>query len=315
MRRRQLPPEMAGTSKGPGPRRRMRVIRPGAGEYPQLLKEIPGAPAQLHVAGRTLEPAPYLAMVGTRRPSRYGLEVASWLARELTACGVVVVSGMAAGIDAAAHRGALDAGGGTVAVLGAGIDICYPRQNASLYGEIAERGTLVSEYPPGTPPLPYHFPVRNRIIAGMCLGVVIVEARLKGGAMITARLAAELGREVLAVPGAVHSPGSEGGHVLIRDGARLVTSASDILEDLGLEGYSSPCSELSGDEAPSLAPDEASLLLVLEAEPVLLDRLARAASMPSAAAASVLARLELRGLVVRHTGGRFARSLTDPSDL
>ncbi|MGH2732680.1 MAG: DNA-processing protein DprA, partial [Actinomycetota bacterium] len=181
---------------------RTRVIRPGGGEYPKLLEEIPAPPTQLYVTGRALEPAPYLAVVGTRRPSRYGLEVAFWLARELAASGVVVVSGMATGIDAAAHRGALCAGtpsgSPTVAVLGNGIDVCYPRQNASLHREITERGTLISEYSPGTPPLPHHFPVRNRIIAGMCLGVVIIEARLKGGAMITARLAAEAGREVLA---------------------------------------------------------------------------------------------------------------------
>lgn len=294
----------------------MRVIRPGVGEYPQLLREIPRPPAQLYVTGRPLEPAPYLAVVGTRRPSRYGVEVASWLARELTASGVVVVSGMAAGIDAAAHRGALGAGASsgssTVAVLGNGIDICYPRRNASLHREIAERGTLISEYPPGTPPLPYHFPVRNRIIAGMCLGVVILEARINGGAMITARLAAELGREVFAVPGPVHSPGAEGCHLLIREGARLVTSASDILEDLGLQPAGSPCCSVSSErEVQSLTPDERSLLLVLEAEPVLLDRLAKAARMPPSTAASVLARLELRGLATRHPGGRFARSLVD----
>lgn len=293
-----------------GPRSRVRVIRPGSREYPQLLREISGAPAQLHVAGRPLEPAPYLAIVGTRRPSRYGLEVASWLGRELAASGLVVVSGMAAGIDAAAHRGALDAGGSTVAVLGNGVDICYPRRNGPLYREIADRGTLVSEYPPGTPPLPYHFPVRNRIIAGMCLGVVIVEASPGGGgAMITARLAAELGREVLAIPGPVHAPGSAGGHALIREGARLLTSAGDILEDLGLQPALSPGSDPCGAEALCLAPDERSLLLALEAEPVLLDRLARAAGMPPSAAVSVLARLELQGLAVRHPGGRFARSL------
>jgi DNA processing protein len=290
-------------------RSRMRVIRPGGAEYPRLLEEIPVPPKQLHVAGQPLEPAPYVAIVGTRRPSRYGLEVASWLARELTAAGVVVVSGMAAGIDAAAHRGALGAGGPTVAVLGNGIDVCYPKRHGSLQAEIRARGSLVSEYPPGTPPLPYHFPVRNRIIAGMCLGVVILEARLKGGAMITARLAAELGREVFAIPGPVHSSGSEGSHLLIREGARLATSASDILEDLGLQGTGSSNPVSPEGETPPLAPDERSLLLALEAEPVLLDRLAKAAGMPPSAAASVLARLELQGLVIRHPGGRFARSL------
>ena len=182
----------------------VRNVEQGAAGYPPLLAEAPGAPVALWVSGRPLEPAPYVGVVGTRRASRYGLEVAMWMGRGLAAAGVVVVSGMAAGIDAAAHRGAL-ATGSTVAVLGSGVDVCYPRSNAALYAEIAERGSLVSEYPPGTAPAPWRFPARNRIIAGMALGVVIVEARRDGGAMITARLALEYGREVFAVGGPVHA--------------------------------------------------------------------------------------------------------------
>ena len=287
-----------------------RVERGGAG-YPPLLAEAPGAPAALWVSGRPLEPAPYVGVVGTRRASRYGLEVATWLGRDLSAAGVVVVSGMAAGIDAAAHRGALVTGS-TVAVLGSGVDVCYPRSNAALYGEIAGRGSLVSEYPPGTTPAPWRFPARNRIIAGMALGVVIVEARRDGGAMITARLALEYGREVFAVAGPVHASGSEGPHALVRDGARLVTSATDVLEDLGL---ASPRSAASWTQDPipalvaSLSPDERRVLGVLQAEPQLLDRIARLAGMPASAATAVLSRLELAGLASRHPGARFARTV------
>ena len=287
-----------------------KVERGGAG-YPPLLAEAPGAPAALWVSGRPLEPAPYVGVVGTRRASRYGLEVATWLGRDLGAAGVVVVSGMAAGIDAAAHRGAL-ATGSTVAVLGSGVDVCYPRSNAALYGEIAERGSLVSEYPPGTTPAPWRFPARNRIIAGMALGVVIVEALRDGGAMITARLALEYGREVFAVAGPVHASGSEGPHALVRDGARLVTSARDVLEDLGL---ASPQSAASWTQDPmpalmaSLSPDERCVLGVLQAEPQLLDRIARLAGMPASATTAVLSRLELAGLASRHPGARFARTV------
>jgi DNA processing protein len=296
-----------------------RKVQQGAAGYPPLLAEAPGAPATLWVVGRTLEPAPYVGVVGTRRASRYGLEVATWMGRGLAAAGVVVVSGMAAGIDAAAHRGALVTGS-TVAVLGSGVDVCYPRSNAALYGEIAERGSLVSEYPPGTSPAPWRFPARNRIIAGMALGVVIVEARRDGGAMITARLALEYGREVFAVAGPVHASGSEGPHALVRDGARLVTSAMDVLEDLGL---ASPRSAASWTQDPmpallaSLSPDERRVLGVLSAEPQLLDRIARLAGMPASAATAVLSRLELAGLASRHPGARFARTVggSDPFSL
>jgi DNA processing protein len=193
-----------------------------------------------------------------------------------------------------------------------GVDVCYPRSNAGLYGEIAERGSLVSEYPPGTTPAPWRFPARNRIIAGMALGVVIVEARRDGGAMITARLALEYGREVFAVAGPVHASGSEGPHALVRDGARLVTSATDVLEDLGL---ASPRSAASWTQDPipalvaSLSPDERRVLGVLQAEPQLLDRIARLAGMPASATTAMLSRLELAGLASRHPGARFARTV------
>jgi DNA processing protein len=279
-----------------------RTVQRGNPEYPELLQELTDPPDRIFVAGRTLEPAPFVAIVGSRRPSRYGVEVATWLARELSSLGVVVVSGMAGGIDAAAHRGALEARGHTVAVLGSGIDVCYPPRNRALYREISDQGTLATEYEGGTPPLPHHFPTRNRIIAGMSYGAVIVEGRLGGGAMITARLASEFGREVFAVPGPVHSPQSEGPHALIRDGARLVTCPADVLDELAL---SKPLQEALPLE---LAPDERNVLCAIEATPTLLDTLAQLAGLPPSTTAAVLARLELRGIVTRHPGGRFSRS-------
>jgi len=231
------------------------------------------------------------------------LEVAGWLAKELAHAGITVVSGLARGIDAAAHWGALSAGGVTIGVLGCGLDVCYPRRNKDLYQSIARTGALVSEYPPGTPPLKQNFPVRNRIIAGMCLGVVIVEARPRGGALITARLAMEFSREVFAVPGLVHSPGASGTHALIRDGARLVTSASEIMDDLGMLAMT-PTSA-----PPVLDPDESRVISCLEASPILLDSIAKRARMPVATVTAVLMRLEIKGAVSRHTGGRFALSV------
>jgi DNA processing protein len=273
-------------------------------EYPPLLKEVPGPPDLMWLAGKPLEPAPALAVVGTRRASRYGLEAAFWLARELAASGITIVSGLAKGIDGAAHRGALAAGGRTVAVMGCGLDICYPARHRDLFDRIAACGTLVSEYEPGTRPMPYHFPVRNRIIAGMSLGVVLVEASVAGGAMITARLAVEYGRELFAVPGAVHSPVSVGPHLMVRDGARLVASADQILEDLGM------LRSVSVDlPAPDLHPDEVRVLAVLEAEPLLLDLIARRAGMPASTAAAVLVKLEMAKLVSRRPGGRYARAV------
>lgn len=282
----------------------LRTVGRGDAEYPPLLKEVPGPPGRMWLAGKPLEPAPALAVVGTRRASRYGLEAAFWLARELAASGITIVSGLAKGIDGAAHRGALAAGGRTVAVMGCGLDICYPARHRNLFDEIAACGTMVSEYEPGTRPLPHHFPVRNRIIAGMALGVVLVEAPVAGGAMITARLAMEFGREVFAVPGAVHSPVSVGPHLLVRDGARLAASADQILEDLGM--LRSPP---AGPAGPDLHPDEARVLAVLEAEPLLLDLIARRAGMPASTTAAVLVKLEMASLVGRRPGGRYARAL------
>lgn len=279
----------------------LRRIRRNAPEFPRLLTEIADPPPSLWVAGKPLGDRPAVAVVGTRRASQYGLEAAKWVAKELAASGVTVVSGMALGIDAAAHWGAFEAGGSTVAILGCGLDLCYPRRNRALYDKLFEEGTLVSEYEPGTPAIPRNFPCRNRIIAGMTLGTVIVEARPRGGALITARLSMEFSREVFAIPGPIHSPGSWGSHTLVRDGARLVTCADDILEDLGM--LRAP--GRAGEE-PDLDPDESRVMATLEGSPVILDLIARRSKMPPSTATSVLVRLELRGLVSRYPGGRFA---------
>lgn len=287
-----------------GPLRTQREVARGSGEYPALLEEIDKPPQQLLVTGRRLEPGPALAVVGTRRASRYGLEVAAWVAGELASAGVTIVSGLAVGIDAAAHRGALDAGGLTVAVLGCGLDVCYPSRNLDLYCRIAHSGTLVSEYPDGTRPMPQHFPVRNRIIAGMSLGVVLIEAIPGGGAMITARLAAEFGREVFAIPGPVHSAGAAGPHMMVREGARLATCAEQIMEDLGMPAGTTPAPEPAARH-----PDEQLVMAVLQAEPLILDLVARRARMPVSTVAAILVRLEMNGMAVRTAGGRYARAL------
>jgi DNA processing protein len=282
------------------------VGRPDA-EYPPLLREIPDSPARLHLAGLPLEPGPALAIVGSRRTTPYGIEVAGWLASGLASAGVAIISGLASGIDAAAHWGALSVGGTTVAVLGCGLDICYPRANRALYRRVLEEGTLVSEHEPGTRPLPHHFPVRNRIIAGMSSGVVIVEARPGGGAMITARLAMEFGREVMAVPGPVHSLVSQGPHSLLREGARVVTSPQDILADLGMEPC--PAGPEQEPEQLCLRPDERTVMEGLDANPALLDLVARKVRMPVSTVSAILVGLELKGAVTRMPGGRFARSV------
>lgn len=276
-----------------------RAILRSAAEFPALLREISSPPERLYAIGKRLEPAPHVAVVGSRTPTRYGVEVATAMGRALAQAGVTVVSGMARGIDTAAHVGALESGV-TVAVLGTGIDICYPIRNRALFRTIAERGTIVSEYEDGMPALPQNFPTRNRIIAGMSLATVIVEGRIGGGAMITARLAMESGREVFAVPGPAHSPQSAGPHSLVRDGARLVTSAADVLEDLGLRVPDTNQSELL------LSPDEMAIVEALEATPVILDLVAAKARMPTSGAAATIARLELKGVVSRYPGGRFA---------
>jgi len=202
-------------------------------EYPALLRQLVDPPLALFYRGNlALAQKPAVAMVGSRRASPYALSVAAHLARDLVSTGISIVSGLALGVDAAAHQATLDASGETIAILGTGIDIVYPRSNKRLFNRIEERGLILTEFPPGTPPFRYNFPIRNRIISGITLGTVIIEATGRSGSLITARTAAEQNREVFAVPGSIFSPGSEGTHRLVQYGAKLVHDANDILDEL-----------------------------------------------------------------------------------
>ncbi len=239
-----------------------------------------------------------VALVGARRATAYGREVAEYLARELALAGVAVVSGMARGVDAAAHRGALAAGGTTVAVWGAGPDRVYPPEHGALAEEIAGSGCLVTEYPPGAAPVPHHFPERNRVIAGLVEAVVVVEADERSGALITARLALDEGRDVLAVPGSVFSRLSAGPNGLLRAGAAPVLSADDVLGALGLPPRT----------AAPFAPQEGLVALIPPGEPVTVDRIAAQSGKPVAEVLEALLVLELSGRVAREADGRYRRS-------
>ncbi|HEX2186864.1 MAG TPA: DNA-processing protein DprA, partial [Chloroflexota bacterium] len=287
--------------------------------YPQRLAAIPDPPPVLYVRG-DLEAAGEwsLAMVGTRRPTYYGRGVAERLATELAAAGVVVISGLAKGIDTHAHRGALAGGGRTVAVLGHGLDTIYPPENRALAGKIAEHGALVSEYAPGVAPAAENFPPRNRIISGLAAGVLVVEAGEKSGALITSRYAADQGRDVFAVPGPITSLASAGCHRLIQDGAKLVTGAGDVLVELdpplaargvtqlGLALDDAPPAAGAGQTGEAIDHQRVLLALSEAGEPAHVDQLARRLGRPVQAVSGTLTLLEVQGQV-RHVGGmRYA---------
>jgi DNA processing protein len=256
--------------------------------FPPRLRAIHDPPARLFLRGNgpaELLARPSVAIVGARACSSYGAQVARMLGRELAAAGVVVISGLARGVDAEAHRGALDAGGHTVAVLGCGIDRDYPAAHATLAAAIAERSLLVSEYEPGVEPAPWRFPARNRIIAGLCAATVVVEARQRSGALITADFALDEGREVFAVPGEITSALSSGTNGLLRLGATPLTCVDDVLESLGLERPEPGKRELS---------DAAASLLVRL--PASVDEIVRSSGQDAGSVAAALAELELAGL-------------------
>lgn len=273
-------------------------LRRGGAGYPPLLSELHDPPGRLYLRGAgdpEIVARPAVAVVGARSCSAYGAQVARELARRLAAAGVVVVSGLARGIDGEAHRGALEASGITVAVLGCGIDRDYPRSHADLARRIAGEGLLVSEYPPGVEPAPWRFPARNRIIAGLCLATVVVEARERSGALITADFALELGRDVFAVPGEITSSLSAGTNDLLRQGAAPLLSADDVLASLGLEAP-------PRGGAKRLSPAAEALLAAARDGPGGADELARAAALGSAEAAAALVELELEGLLTSVDG-------------
>jgi DNA processing protein len=269
-------------------------------DYPLNLRNIHDPPPVLYVRGELVPEDDWaVAVVGTRRASVYGKEAARQLAASLVQSGVTVVSGLAAGIDAVAHQAAVDAGGRTIAVLGSGVDIIYPQQNQRLALQIEAQGALVSEYPLGTQPERSNFPPRNRLISGLSLGVIVVEAGARSGALITADFAAEQGRDVFAVPGSIFQRSCEGTNRLIQEGARPVLSVADVLEELNLAQVAQQA------EVRAVAPisdGERTLLERLSSEPTHVDELGRAADMPAAVVASTLALLELKGMA-RQVGG------------
>jgi len=280
-------------------------------DYPSYLKEIPGPPGVLYCEGRTASlRQPSVAVVGSRRPTFYGRAVAENLARGLASRGCVVVSGLAVGIDAAAHRGALGEGE-TVAVLGCGIDVRYPRENRSLAREIAEKGAVVSEFPLGTKPERGNFPIRNRIISGLSLGVVVVEAAAKSGSLITAGFALDQNREVMAVPGNITSDASRGANRLIKEGARLVENWEDAAAGLPAPWAEKILAEKSGKAENSrvlLSDAEKNLLELIPADGVIeADELLEKTEHSVPGFLALLLELELKGVIIQHPGRLFQR--------
>ncbi|NLO06485.1 MAG: DNA-protecting protein DprA [candidate division WS1 bacterium] len=280
--------------------------------YPQMLLETDDPPASLFVQGEfTRQDELSVALVGTRKRTSYGEMVTGRLARELVRRGFTIVSGLALGIDADAHEAALEAGGRTIGVLGCGLDVNYPSQNAQLREQMAVSGAVVTEYAPGTPPTPERFPQRNRILCGLTLGTIVIEAPVKSGALITARLAAEYGREVFAVPGNVTSPVSRGCHALLRDGAVLVESAEDVVEGLGIMLAAVPEREPAAErerKLDELPADQQRILQALSHQPRSIDDVIVDCDMQTSQVSSALMLLEVKGLVKRFPGNQFVRT-------
>lgn len=311
------------------------VVTLGDPRYPQLLLDTEDPPLLLYLMGpaRLVEQAPFppgrcLAVVGSRNPTAQGAENARQFSRALRDAGFTIVSGLALGVDAAAHEGALEGAAAraatepaTIAVVGTGLDRVYPRRNLDLAHRIAAHGLIVSEYPLGTPPLAPNFPKRNRIISGLSQGTLVVEAALASGSLITARMAAEQGREVFAIPGSIHAPQSRGCHALIRQGAKLVESAKDVLEELrtpatsgspasaqhGSTAEAAPCAEAAAESGSAMPDTDSPLLQALGFDPMGVDALVARTGMDAASLQVKLLELELEGRVARLPGGLFQR--------
>jgi DNA processing protein len=273
-------------------------------DYPQALLELGYAPPVLFFVGRReLLNRPALAIVGSRNATAQGLDNARNFASALADAGLTIVSGLALGVDAAAHEGALQGAGSTLAVVGTGLDRVYPARHRELAHRIAEQGGLISEFPPGTPPREKNFPRRNRLISGLAQGVLVVEAALQSGSLITARYAGEQGREVFAIPGSIHSPLAKGCHKLIREGAKLVETAHDILEELGMAGGGARLQSAVGEPI-----SESALLAALADDPADIDTLAARTGLAVYDVTAELTELELAGIVASLPGGRWQRS-------
>jgi DNA processing protein len=276
--------------------------------YPENLKNIYDPPPFLYVKGSiTKNDDNAIAVVGSRNASEYGISATERISRELARSGLTIVSGMARGIDSTAHYGALSVNGRTIAVLGSGIDVVYPPENRKLYESIAEHGAVISEVPIGTEPNAYNFPARNRIISGLSLGVLVVEASLKSGSLITARLALEQGRDVFAVPGNVHSYKSKGTHRLLKEGAKLVESAQDIRDEIRVNASAAGADEKQPDATIDLNPDSRSVYQLLHEEPVHIDELIAQTGFTSSKVSAILLDLELDELIKQLPGKRFAK--------
>lgn len=274
-------------------------------DYPALLREIPDAPPVLYFKGTLVEADRWaVAFVGTRRATVYGRDVTQDLVAGLVNAGITIVSGLALGIDAAAHRAALDSGGRTIAVMGCGIDTIYPPEHRHLAEEIMEHGAVVTEFPPGTPPEGKNFPVRNRIISGFSLGVVVVEAPASSGALLTADVAADQGRDVFAVPGNITSKNSTGANRLIQQGAKLVMRVEDIMDELNLTAVTVETRTKMREIAPVDAT-EAAVIKFLGTEPLHIDEICRLSGLPIVQLSSTLSLMELKGLVRRVEGMQY----------
>ena len=275
-------------------------------DYPALLREIPAPPPVLYYCGHIAETdTTAVAIVGTRRVTAYGREMAHRIAFELAKAGVTIVSGLAMGVDGVAHRAALEAGGRTIAVLGSGIDVIYPGSHRDLARRIAEQGAVVTDYPPGTQPDRFNFPPRNRIISGLSRGVVVIEAPERSGALITVDFAAEQGRDAFAVPGPVHAPASAGCMRILREGATLVRSAEDVLEDLHIRRTEV---DQPAQSSLPLTESERRLLSVMTSRQQHIDDIAAALNRSIADVSGELMMLELQGAVRNNGGGFYARA-------
>lgn len=287
-------------------------------DYPALLREIPDPPVILYCKGNPQRLFPAVAVVGSRNATSYGVTTTQRMASDLVRYGVVIVSGLARGIDTAAHEGALMGGGRTVAVLGSGLERIYPAENRRLFDRIVEQGCVFSEFSLDAEPDAFHFPMRNRIISGLCLGTLVVEASRHSGSLITARLALEQNREVFAVPGNIHSFKSTGTHTLIKSGAKLVEYVGDILEELQIDGAA--CTG-SGPERPDTAPpvdldpDETTVAAHLSVYPMVMDELVRRTKLPVGRLASILIRLELKGICRKTLGNQYVLLRSDQGTL
>jgi DNA processing protein len=277
--------------------------------YPEMLKRIHGAPLILYVKGGLNDADKYaVAMVGSRTSTHYGMQIAEKMSHKLSSSGLTVVSGMARGIDSASHRGVLKSGGRTIAVLGAGIDVPYPPENRKLLEEIASSGAVISEFPFGTLPNKENFPRRNRIISALSLGVIVIEAALDSGSLITVAYALEQGKEVFAVPGNITSKNSKGTNDLIKKGAKLIESAEEVLEELrpqikGILSEEKTCMEKA---PPAMTDDEKALYIYLSSEPKHIDAIIREINIPTSKALSILLALELKGVVRQMQGKNFS---------